>query len=661
VPTPRRILAVGGCLAVCLTGVPLQAVQADSTDLPPTLQAIVDGDVTEYQWMLDAVNAEQAWTDSTGAGTVVAVIDTGVDATHPDLDTQVIDGARVTEDANGKKILVPATVAQTSGDFFGHGSHVSGIVAADDDGNGVTGIAPDAQIMPIALLTRKGVETDLDWLRMITAGIKYASDNSADVINMSLGLQSSGIIESPRTEKYLANVDKLCAAVDAASTAGTVVVAAAGNDGAFGNPALIPGACPTSLTVAALAPSFNRTDWSSFDASVDLAAPGLEVLSVDSTVANLSPTPHVLESGTSMASPVVAGVAALLRSAHPGWTADQIIDELKTTAQDIDVPGKDPDTGHGIVDAAAALGVAAPLAEPSDFFSTWAQRLVGDDSTGVATVGWTTPDAHAITGYTVTVHTATGTTDYAVAGDTVRKDVALSRGEGWTVTAHTTAGDVTTYPSIYQAGSGIHGDRPERLRHIKLERDGDSVIISWDRPENRDSIDVINAYVSAERAAHARARIKVDQDEPFPRQMRVRLPAKARWYDVRAGLELINTDDDGNFTGWDYVMIDDTSAAIHGSRVEQVLAAGRNAVEAAGGVSKLNAKRVCGNQTCVGESATLVIDRGREAQRFKVRYNAAGDFHVTISVPRGSDSVKLRIVGPLRLDSGTFQRIKVQR
>ena len=130
---------------------------ADATSFPPTIDAIVNGDVTAYQWMLGAVNADAAHTAATGAGVTVAVIDTGVDATHPDLEGRVVPGAIIKADpTTGKPILVPATVAEeTSQDWYGHGSHVAGIIAADDDGNGVTGIAPDAQIMPIDLLPPK--------------------------------------------------------------------------------------------------------------------------------------------------------------------------------------------------------------------------------------------------------------------------------------------------------------------------------------------------------------------------------------------------------------------------------------------------------------------------------------------------------------------------
>jgi subtilisin family serine protease len=646
-------------LATVLATVPL--AQADSDSLPPTILAIVDGDVTEYQWMLAAVNAEQAWPESTGAGTVVAVIDTGVDSTHPDLAGQVVPGAMVARDADKQPILVPATVEETSDDWYGHGSHVSGIVAADDDGNGITGIAPDAQIMPIALLTNGGVRSDLDWLRMIKAGVEYATANGADVINMSLGLQSSGIAVSPRTQEYLDAVDEMCAAVDAATAAGTVVVASAGNAGDWGNPEYVPGACPSTVTVAALAPSFDRTYWSSFDGAVDVAAPGLEVLSVDSTVADGSPTPHLIASGTSMASPVVAGVAALLTSEHPAWTADQIIDELKSSAQDIDVPGKDPDTGHGIVDAAAALGVATPLAEPQDDFSTWAEPVAADKTDQRAVVGWTTPDAHAVTGYTVTVHSATGTTDYDVDGETVRVEVTMGRSDGWTVTAHTTAGDVASYPRLRSDDGG--GERPEKLRHVKIDRDRDSVVISWDKPTDPESIDVIEAHLYLPGGPRVEdGKLKVDQDETFPTQMRVKLSKGARWYDVYAFLELRNKDENGNTIGYEFLRVNDGAPAFYGSRIEKVLGAGPRAVEVTGGVSELRAERVCGPKAnCAGELATLVIDRGRDVQRVPVRYNSAGNFHATIWIPNGAESVKLRVEGPSRLDSGPFRRFDIKR
>lgn len=652
---PRWLLVVTTSIGLAISLTSGQVVAAMT--LPPTLTTVTDGDVTEYEWMLDAVNAQQAWIAATGSGTVVALIDTGVDSSHPDLDTQVVPGAMVASDAQGHPILVPATVEETSDDWYGHGSHVAGIIAGDDDGSGMTGIAPGAKIMPIAMET--GVlRNEIGFLRMVRAGIDYAVANGADVINMSLGYPSSAIADVPKTHPYVDQLARLCDAVDAATAAGTVVVASAGNSGDWGNPEMVPASCPTAVTVAALAPSLDRTYWSSFDAAVDLAAPGQDILSVSSTVAGLSPTPHLLASGTSMAAPVVAGTAALIRSLHPGWSADQIADKLRASAQDLGVPGRDPDTGFGLVDAAAALNVAVPLADPSDFFTTWAEFVYGGTG-GATVVGWMTPQAHAVSGYTVTVHTQTGTTDYVVDGQTVRTQVVMHRGDGWTVTAHTTAGDVTTYPSLYRVNSS-GGEKPESLTHVKLDRQGRALIVSWDKPVNRDLLDRIEAFVYIERRAHRFGRIDINQSGPFPSKMRVELPEFARGYDVRVGLELTNTDENDRVIGGRWQRVSNVSPAPHGSRIVGVLSAGRRAAEVTGGVSPVNAQRVCDNHSCSGQLATLVIDRGSEVQRVSVRYNASGEFHATIWTPKGAQSVRLRIDGPRRLDSGPFRRVAIE-
>ena len=165
-----------------------------------------------------------------------------------------------------------------------------------------------------------------------------------------------------------------------------------------------------------------RTYWSSFDASVDLAAPGEDILSVDSAASERSATPHWNASGTSMASPVVAGVAALVKEQHPGWDAQQIEDQLTSTAKDLGVTGKDPNYGYGIVDAAAAVGVVAPNPKNQNHINTWADRVYPTTKDPAdrddVIIGWTTPNADPVTGYTVTVHTDTGTTDYPVDGMT---------------------------------------------------------------------------------------------------------------------------------------------------------------------------------------------------------------------------------------------------
>ena len=653
------VLAATAAVTLSTALLPTVTASADASTYPPSIGPIVEGDVTSYQWALRAVNATEAWTAATGAGVVVADIDTGADANHPDLQGQIVPGAIVEKGTDGKLGLVPATIDQTSADWYGHGSHVAGIIAANDNGVGMTGIAPDASVMPIDLLPRRdGPRSEVQFFRMVTAGIDYAVTNGANVINMSLGGQSSGIVSSPHTDKYLQTLNALCDSVQAATAAGTVVVASAGNSGDFGNPEMRPASCPTAITVAALAPSLDRTFWSSYDAAVDISAPGQDILSVDSTVADAVPSPHVEFSGTSMAAPLVAGVAALLMEQNPGWTAEQVADQITSTAKDLDVPGRDPNTGFGIVDAAAALGVSAPAPQAQDDFATWAEGVYGDKGT-LAEVGWTTPAVDSVTGYTVTVHTDTGTTDYDVDGVTVRAQVDLPRGAWWTVTAHTTAGDVSTYPQAGGGGGG--GDSPDRLTGLKLDRNGDHVSISWDPPTDPTKIDVIRGYVGFGRCSvhGVSQRIKVDQSADFPDHITLPLPTRARWCDARASIGLINKDDDGNQVGGRYQSVRQGSPALYGSSIRDVVGAGPRAVEVVGAVSELNAKRVCGNLTCVGETATVLVDWGRSVQRFDVTYTSAGSFHLPLVVDRGTDRLTVKVIGPLRLDSGPFRRVSV--
>jgi hypothetical protein len=460
-----------------------------------------------------------------------------------------------------------------------------------------------------------------------------------------------------RTAEYRAALETLCSAVADAKAAGTVVVASAGNSGSWGNPEMKPGACPGSVTVAALSPNLERTYWSSFDASVDLAAPGEDILSVDSTVAENTPTPHLFASGTSMASPVVAGVAALLKEQHPGWSAQHVQDQMTDTAKDLGVTGRDPDTGFGIVDAAAAVGAAAPNPKRQNFFGTWYEP-VWDSKSDEAMIGWMTPDADPVTGYTVRVYTDGTTATYDVDGLTVRAQVLLPPGAWYTVTAHTTSGDVTSYPGSRYARD--RGDSPDKLRGVKVERKRDAVIISWDKPRDREKIDVIRGVVHLDgTGGGAQKKLKIDPDAKFPTSIRIPLTKRARWYDLHTHLGLYNKDENGDTVGVRWMTPKARGAAFYGSHVQSIVSAGPRAVEVTGGLSRLNAKHVCGNTTCAGESAVLVVDRGRTNERFSVVYTSRGNFHQLVSVKRGTKELKVRIVGPKRLTSGPFRKISV--
>jgi len=657
----RRVLVALTAAAVAVPLLPLSS-GADDSSFPPDVETVVHGDLEPYQWMLPAVNAKEAHTEATGSGVTVAVIDTGVDNTHPDLEGRVVPGALIQRNEDTEKFeLVPATTADETGDdWYYHGTHVSGIVAGDDDGDGVTGIAPDAQIMPIHTFPRRTYMRDIQFWKFIAESIDFSVANGADVINMSLGGPSSGLVPSEDTEKYLETIAALCDSVDAAKAAGTVVVASAGNSGDWGNPENIPASCDGTFTVAAMAPTLDRTYWSSFDAAVDVIAPGEDVLSADSTVADRSSTPHVFSSGTSMSAPVVAGVAALVIEQHPGWTPQQVQDQITSTTKDLGVNGRDPLYGWGLVDAAAAVGAAAPSPKKQNFFTTWYEPSWGGEN-NESVISWTTPAADAVTGYTVTVYTDATTSTYNVDGNTVRVDVLLPPGAWFTVTAHTSGGDVTSYPA--DRYSRDSGDRPPKLDDTKTERKGDAMIITWDRPRKseRDELDMVRAVVHFDGPAGAAKRIKVDPDEPFPTSMKIDLPRKGRWLDAHVHLIVYDKDEDGRTIGNRSWIIQPQSPALYGSRIVDVNKAGPRAVEVTGGMSRLNRNRVCGKDNCAGEQATLVIDRGKQNQRLTVTFTDNGVFHKMVEIDRGTKSLRMRIEGPKSLDSGPFQRVDLTR
>jgi hypothetical protein len=660
---PRLLSILSASAVVASLGLPSVAL-GDADSYPPTVGPVVLGDLTGYQWMLPATNAEQAHRQATGAGVTIALIDTGVDATHPDLEGRVVPGAIVQRDEDGNLVLAPATVEQTSDDWYGHGSHVAGIAAADDDGNGITGMAPDALLMPIDLEPRHNpIDSPPQFYKMVAAGIDFAAAQGADVVNMSLGGPSSGIAPGMEyTERYLKALDTLCASVNTATESGVVVVASAGNEGTWGNPEMKPAACPGAVTVAALSPTFDRTYWSSYDAAVDIAAPGEDILSLDSTVADSSGTPHFLASGTSMAAPVVTGVAALVIEQHPSWTAEQVADRLTSTAQDIGIPGRDPESGFGIVDAAAAVGSAAPDATPQNFMATWYQDVWGAKGDAVV-VSWTPPHVGAVLGYTVSVHTDEGVTPYDVDGMTVRANVLLPAGSWWTVTAHLPSWDLVTYPQSPDSSSYV---RPARLTGVQLSRSGDRMHIAWDVPEDTSRVDTIKAYVDYnDNRGGGRGKVRVDPDEPFPTGMTVKLDdsgtwLRGRWLDAHVELYQINRDDGGKYIGSRWQRVRRDSPALFGSHVAWIAALGPQQTELEGALSPLRADRVCGTPTCSGEHAVLVIKRGERTERVPVVFNSRGTFHVRTSIRKEQKALTLKVVGPLRLESGPFVRLPIK-
>ncbi len=294
----------------------------------------------QFQWDLQRIHAEQAWDVTTGSPDVtVAVLDTGVDSSHPDLTGKLVPGYDFLHNNPYPE------------DDSGHGTHSAGIIgAASNNGIGITGIAWGARIMPIKVLNSSGVGPD----SAISKGIIYAADHGAKVINMSFG--------NPMSSQLLAR------AIQYAYDKGVVLVAAAGNSANQGDEVIYPAAYNQVLAVGATDEADNVPDFSQHHSYVGISAPGVGIVSTFWRGAGYGD--YVAASGTSAAAPHVSGVAALVRSVNPELSASQVVKILENTADDLGVPGRDEYYGAGLVDAyravmAAKLGTTSyPTATP---------------------------------------------------------------------------------------------------------------------------------------------------------------------------------------------------------------------------------------------------------------------------------------------------------
>jgi subtilisin family serine protease len=287
------------------------------------------------QWNLDLVESDAAHATATGAGAVIAVVDSGVAAGHPDLAGQVVAGRDFVQDDD------------TPQDGNGHGSHVSGIaIAATGNGVGISSVAPGARVMPLRVLGDDGSGTSED----VAAGIDWARTHRAHVINLSLGSEIPIV--------GAAGGDEIDAAIRRALAAGIVVVAAAGNNGV---PVCEqPAAGEGLLCVGAVDKRRQRSFFSSFGPGLGVVAPGGSSLPMpgEDILSTVPPAGYEEIAGTSQAAPHVAGVAALLVS--KGLTGQAAVRRIFDTATDLGPAGDDPEYGHGLVNARAAVAGLAP-------------------------------------------------------------------------------------------------------------------------------------------------------------------------------------------------------------------------------------------------------------------------------------------------------------
>ena len=320
--------------------------------LPLTAAFAMDDPYRPQQWGLERIGAPSAWAVARGAGQVVAVIDSGVDLGHPDL----VD--RLFRDAEGNVIgrdIVDGD--DTPQDDLGHGTMVAGVIAATEgNGIGVAGVAPDAAIMPVRVLDEDGSGTSRD----VDAGIRWAVDNGATVVNLSL----ESAIGLPGQD--LVNVSAPTAAVQYAWDNGVVVVAAAGNSGSpFTD---YPSSSPVVL-VGATDRDDDRADFSDTGREDLLMAPGVDIVSTwcrpdGSETCDPQTHNYGIADGTSFAAPHVAGAIAVLRSL--GLDAPGAVERLRSTTRDIGSPGPDRETGQGLIDLAVAASAGGPAPTPTD-------------------------------------------------------------------------------------------------------------------------------------------------------------------------------------------------------------------------------------------------------------------------------------------------------
>lgn len=271
---------------------------------------------TETQdWGMGNIQAPYAWDlGYTGKGVKVAVLDTGIDTEHEDL--QVVGGSSF------------VWYTDSHDDDHGHGTHVAGIIAGKHNGKGIKGVAPNVELYGVKVLDDWGYGDIVD----IVDAIDWAITNDMDIVNMSLG-----------TPTYVSSLEMM---VKKASENGVMIVAAAGNDGneeGTGNSMNYPAKFQEVFAVGATDLNNKRAYFSSTGVEIDIAAPGYEI---NSTYPD---NDYEVLSGTSMATPYVVGMMALYKEAYPSLTNQQLMEMAKSNAIDLGTVGFDPLYGNGLI------------------------------------------------------------------------------------------------------------------------------------------------------------------------------------------------------------------------------------------------------------------------------------------------------------------------
>ena len=399
----RRALA-GSAAALLLSGATLAAALAQDPAVPAPAPSVpvetpvqpppaggkppVDGaDIQQSEYWLDDYGVRDAWKQSTGKGVKIAVIDTGVDGGHQDLAGGVLPGADASAagQSDGQKGL---------GAEPEHGTLVSSLAAGRGHGapnengpghqEGILGVAPDAEILPVSLWLGNEQPGVKDVNEQIPEAVRWAVDHGADVINMSVGSDSTSWPQSwDSAFAYAEEKDVL-------------VVAAAGNRGSGLNQVGAPATIPGVVSVGGVDRS-GRASWDSSSQGISIAVAGPS----EDMVGAMPGDGYAQWSGTSATAPLVAGTAALVMEQHPELTAEQVTQRIVKTAHDAGEKGKDPIYGYGVLDVRAAVldDVETPDENPMGSVRHWIDqnRPRSGSAAPTATSGTTDGDTRQVT------------------------------------------------------------------------------------------------------------------------------------------------------------------------------------------------------------------------------------------------------------------------
>lgn len=324
----------------------VQAASAESSIAYIEENTIVTAAAQTTTWGYKAVKANTATSlGYTGKGVKIAIVDSGINAKHPDL--KVAGGVSKIDQSS----------AYT--DNNGHGTHVAGVIGAQNNNIGTVGVAPDASLYSVKVLSANGIGT----LEGVVAGIQWAIDQKVDIINMSLTINND--------KQSLRDITKK------AYDAGIVIVAASGNEREKGlyKDVLFPARYPSVIAVGAVSESNKLSYFSNFGASQELVAPGENILSSFANSKTTTQEDYATSEGTSVASPFVAGTFAQYMQAYPHLSNGQLRETMKRAALDLGPKGRDNMYGHGMAQSLKTKAALFPDLKNNVWYSQPIQQI----------------------------------------------------------------------------------------------------------------------------------------------------------------------------------------------------------------------------------------------------------------------------------------------